>query len=729
MTKMTMNKTLLYAMMTACVATSCKETNLYEGSQNNKSGVSVVFENANSFDFSTVQSVKLTVDYSACEAQSAVFFSIYAENPYEGTEESRSLREDVRPIFEGYTNAEGIFSNQVNLPSYANDLYVVSGHFLVTENLMETTIKDGAATAIAPGSNEPAAARALRAPRKKVLTNSLETLYQLSYEVNVNTGDKTDKQIYKEWATPLGSWDSESGRPDYLLSQDEIDEQFVFTEEEKAALYETISQALVANQACNPRYLTQADLTVEKESEVALSFLGSMTCWNNSLGYYYYDESNVPTTPMDLNIIMLFPNTQDGYWKRDWHRNPNFYGNIGLNRGDAVQLMYYPHIASDDPNVRFTDAKTKFPKGTKIGFILKSNGWGMQKMQGNKKFFNSYNGSNSSTLARQYNVWGTSTDGVAYCNTTGLNPADCKIQNPQGQSRTAKFAYKAPNGDEYAIIGFEDACNDLDYDDIVLALKPADAFKKMPTVVDKTSTNYGVYAFEDLWPGKGDYDMNDAMVELQHEKTFAKKSGSSDYKIFKETFRLTTYQNYVTLQSGLALTLETKQAPSSIVMKKVDANTKDTTIVNYTVDGKTYLLTEDIKAELNSTYILELNYANGISQDKTASVKPFIYRNKGEGRWEVHIPFEAPTSKMITSYFGTEDDMSDPAKGAYYVRQGNYPFAFYLDGITIDHFKETLLKPGNESVVINKLYPKFLQWTISQGTENTDWYVHPQTAE
>ena len=244
------------------------------------------------------------------------------------------------------------------------------------------------------------------------------------------------------------------------------------------------------------------------------------------------------------------------------------------------------------------------------------------------------------------------------------------------------------------------------------------------------------------WPSQGDYDLNDALVEATHEKVFSVKSGSTTkYKILKETFYLTTYQNYVTLKSGLAVTLNTKGTPDninikkvapatkdiavtlntnvnpgSINIKKVDPATKDTTkYENFTKEGNTYLLTDDITGELGTTYILELVYKAGIEPSNIASIQPFIYRTEGEGRWEVHIPFEAPTF----------DDKSVPAEGKYYVRNSNYPFAFYLEGVSIDTFKETLLLRKNESVKISDLYPSFLPWVKSNGEEHADWYLHP----
>ena len=84
---------------------------------------------------------------------------------------------------------------------------------------------------------------------------------------------------------------------------------------------------------------------------------------------------------------------------------------------------------------------------------------------------------------------------------------------------------------------------------------------------------------------------------------------------------------------------------------------------------------------------------------------------------------EAPTAKMNTTYFGTEDDASDPSKGLYFVREGNYPFAFYMHGVNISVYEETILKRENESKPIDELFPRFMDWSTSGGTTNQDWYI------
>jgi LruC domain-containing protein len=460
-----------------------------------------------------------------------------------------------------------------------------------------------------------------------------------------------------------------------------------------------------------------------EESEVAVTLVGGNTCWNSTMGYYYYPEGQTPTNPMDLNIIMLFPNTQDGQSSFLKGKGNNYYGNIALTPGDMVQLKYYPNIASGD----YSGATTIFPKGTRIGFILKSNGWGMQKTVGDKKYYNSYLGErkDAPTVSRQYNAWAASTDGLSYStDDSQQNTADNGTYakpNREGQARTAKFAYENAQGKQYAIVSFEDACNDDDFDDVILALKPVGVFEKLPTPEEKETKKTGVYAFEDLWPAKGDYDMNDAVVDFEQVWTWKTPDvNTTESKIYKESVKLTTYQNYVTLKSGLAVTIDYKVDPTSVKMKTIKG--ADVKEANFEKDGNTYLLTDNITGTLLTQFIIEFEYSGGITESQKSTVKPFIYRNEGDGRWEVHIPFEAPTSKMITSYFGTEDDKSVPNENKFYVREGNYPFAFFLSGTTIEPFKNTILVRDNETKPIDELYPKFREWSTSKGSKNSDWY-------
>ena len=720
-----MRKTKTYFTVFFALTTlwGCHSHDLYDPNFN---GNNEVKPEANIFNFSTTQTVNLNVDYSACGA-GAVFFSIYDEYPM-SDDADPVLKDDIQPMFEAYTNNSGVFNSVITLPAYAEHLYIYTGNFFVKEQLLECDVQNGSARIIAKDARTTRRAFTRTRSADGNQTTSLETLYQLSNLVDWRTGDDTGVKIYKDWVTPLGSWDANTGRPSYLMSSsDENYSKLSFTEEEMNGIKQTIGNTLASKKTCDTRFRQPYDLALDQNSEVAVTVVGGNTCWNSTLGYYYYPEGQTPTKRADLNIIMLFPNTQDGQSTLIENKSGSgdkYNGNVALQTGDVVQLIYYPNIANGD----LSGATTEFPKGMRIGFILKSNAWGMQKSVGDKKYYNIYKGDlKNSDISRQYNAWSSSSEGMSYSSDDQeQNAADkntYSYPNPEGHARTAKFAYQNAEGQQYAIVSFEDACNDDDYDDFILALKPVGVFEELPVPDEQESKTTGVYAFEDLWPNKGDYDMNDAVVDFSQVWSWRTPDVINvDPKIYKETVNLTTDQNYVTLKSGLAVTIKNNATPTSIKMKTIKG--ADVKEVSFEKDGDTYLLTDDITRTLHTQFVIEFEYSNGITQSQQSEVKAFIYRKEGNGRWEVHIPLEAPTDKMISSYFGTGDDLSVPAEGKYYISDSDYPFAFFLSGVTIDSFKNTILVRSNESKRIdsNELYPGFIEWSVSKGKKNKSWY-------
>lgn len=713
MTKKNLSIALL-ALMTVFAISCSRETDLYDPNAANQNQAANQIPNM--FDYSTVQHVDLTVDYSASQPLGPVFFSIYAQNPYVGEGVDEYIDESILPIFEDYTNDKGVYNKKIKLPDYAQHLYVVTGNISIYDRVMETDVQNGAAKAVAVGSRE-AMTRGAAITRGEQ-TSNLNNMTYLWKTVDEN-GNVKDS-IYKKWLTPLGTWDSKSGRPNYLIQPGEVEDKLLCTQSEIDNMFATVCDALTETHACLDQYLHHPDLTLEKESEVSITVLGGSTCWNSTLGYYYYKDGEEPSNPNDLNIIMLFPNTQDGEWvpKKGKPANPNYNGNVGIQRGDAVLLKYYPHIAE---NGDLSEATTKFPVGTRIGFILKSNGWAMQ---GKSFAISNYNDSN-----RKYNVWNSSTDNASFCSPAPFGEAGTppyQYCNPNGESRSARFKYVSSNKDEYAIVSFEDACNDQDYDDIIFALKPVNSFTPLPEIEDKSTTTYGVYSFEDLWPSKGDYDLNDVVVEVAHTKTMQSEN-KQEFKIYKETFSFYTAQNYVELTSGLAVRVNHQNTPSSVVMKKIAPGQEDAQPATFKQEGNIFYLTNDVKGELYSTYILEFTFDEGHTVESESSVECFIYRDEPDGTtWEVHVPFALPTEKVCMNYFYLDDDdCSDPDKGIYYVRPGNFPFAFYLDNVRLKTL-DPILDRKNEQVSIDNVFDGYTKWVESGGTKNKDWYLYPK---
>lgn len=687
---------------------SCKDTD--EFFNNKVSGTTT--EPANTFNFSTLQTVDLQIDYSAYDTHGPVQFAIYNCNPFiEETDLTKTIDENIDPIFTGYTDKDGKFDADVTLPSYAKVLYITTGDMFVGTKKMVVAIENGAAKAVADAGAGTTRSAAHRVKGTGEQTNDLSNMYNLWMKTNDN-GVSTGEQIYKQWVTPLGTWDSHSGRPSYLLpkTSENIAKGLVFNESELSGLFTASKAALKSTVTCAEQYRTQSDLTLVKESEVSITMLGGNTCWCSTLGYYYYTEDTKPKSTMDMNIIMLFPNTMDEVYEDK--PNCDMANNIGVYDGDVVQLMYYPNIANGD----LSGATTKFPKGTRIGFIMKTNGWGSQPGSGYSLVKGT--GGIGWDCARKYNNWPSSTDGFSYC--SALKDTGSKLIK-NGNARTAKFGYASPNGKNYPIVSFEDACNDENYSDVIFALNPAEAFDALPEVGANKSTTMGVWAFEDRWPRTGDYDMNDVIVNMKDELNF-----NDNGKVTKQIFYMTTYKNVVELVTGLAVRLK-NYSGATISMKKVDKNGSSTNVTYESYDDngkKVYYLTENVEAEVGMTYVLELSYSSARAATNVADVEAFVFRKEGDGKqWELHIPYSEPTNRMNYDYFNTYSDKSNFSKGEYYVRTGLYPFAFYLSGTRVDSFLDTLLSSEGENFPIDNFYPDFVPWSRNHGSSNEDWYL------
>lgn len=690
----------LYAFF-AFTVTSCDKDEFFDDNENTNADEA----DANGFDFSTTRQIDLIVEYNGFETCGPVRFSVYNTNPIVGENtDYEHMNENIKPIIELYTDERGKFDQTISLPAYAKVLHIVTGNLAIGFDHSIVEVVNNEANVVVKNDGVTMdvyhPSRITRAAATAELTDELGKLKSTGYKVD-SKGAVTTSRVYKEWGTPLGKWNVGSGRPEgYLLDKTTVTTpMLVLSDKEVTDMYSTACNILPNNSGIdNSHYRTSADITLKEESEVTITALGSFTCWNSSLAYYYYNESNKPKKRTDLNPIMLFPNTQDGK-RYTGDINTIYKGNIGMVRGDVIQLMYYPNIANGD----YSGATTMFPKGTKIGFLMRTNGWGMMGTDYCTK-----------TYSNAMNIWVSSTEGMSFAEP--FSGKTFKVPNDTGEARTALFSYSTPDNKKFCILSFEDACDDKDYNDLIFALNPANVFLGLNEVEKDKTTTFGVYAFEDMWPLRGDYDMNDVVVDCQHELTY------SSNKVIKEVFYLTTYQNYVKMKSGLALKLETKVTPTITMKKIVSGQTKT---ASFTKEGDYYYLTDNITKELGTTYVLELSYSSAQSISNIAKVKPFIWRDDNGRRWEVHIPYEAPSPKMDMSYFGTGNDKSIPAQGKYYIRSGNYSFAFYLDGAKAEYFMDNILKRENESVPINTFFPGFLEWSVSDGKKNPDWYLHP----
>lgn len=247
------------------------------------------------------------------------------------------------------------------------------------------------------------------------------------------------------------------------------------------------------------------------------------------------------------------------------------------------------------------------------------------------------------------------------------------------------------------------------------------------------ATGFGTLAYEDLWPGKGDYDFNDLVIDYQFEiitntsnfvesvvGTFTIKAiGASFENGFGFQFPSTITASDLTV-SGYSLTenivtldgngTEANQsAPTIIVFDNVynEMLHPGGAIGVNTEVGAPYVT--PVTITINITFKPNTYTYNDLD---ISSFNPFIFVNL-DRTVEVHLPDYEPTDLADQSLFGNAEDDSNPATGKYYKTVNNLPWAI--------HIYESFDYPIEKQEVV-WAYLKFAEWAESNGSSFQDWY-------
>ena len=598
----------------------------------------------NTSNFSTIQKVQVEIDCS--NSESRVPFSIYDGNPLIEGENTIILKENVQALDGAWTDEQGKFTATVELPAYVSNVYIVS--------------------------TSPFARQAIPGKIVNGVLKVSDTDEQFTTRASYRESTRFDRNRFNNlgWNTNLGSFDDRSGVIDYAYKGN--DPKLTLSKSEMNELRTTVSKVLNTLGSCPEEYRTQADLYVEEdETAVVLTALRGWTCWNSSLGYYYYRYDQAPASLKDVKVYAVFPNTQMTWNNGSLQASPQ-----GIKEGTAVQLKYF-----DDPE--YPKGKN-FPKGYYIGFILACNAWNTY-----------FTGFNSYTLTEGF--YASSTKGFSTKVNSGIDV------------RTAMFKDKNSN----IAIAFEDFMDDQNFTDVVFSLKANPEITNVPPVDEDLNTTIektGVYAFEDEWPKAGDYDMNDVLVQYTYQKVF-----NIFNEILSESFIFKTLYNKSTVfTNGLGFILSNEGNAQSTEYFIRKENEKDFTVASgadkFTRESNAIILTDNVKTNPNAEYKVTFKYGDKNSNKKQeTSIDAFIYRPSKEGnRLEVHCPMKKPTSKVDTSLFGQYEDCSKPNEGIYYVsnQENIYPFAFYLSNANANDIAELKNFDKNEKKSISEIYPK-----------------------
>jgi len=506
----------------------------------------------------------------------------------------------------------------------------------------------------------------------------------------------------------LGTW-SNGGTPAYLEATNDVITS-AFLKDVNGALPESSPVPTY-----HPEYLASANdmnLKVNANCELSVTFVSEGAGWTNALGYYTYPTNNPPASVNDIkDRTIIYPNI-------------SFENNV-LKSGNKVKLYYL-----DKTTNKYT---ATFPAGVTVGWFLVAQGWA----------------SDSHTVKNTYRTHYSDTRFNAEAN-----------DNLKKHNVILKDAARS-----LLLMGFEDIPRDLsscdqdfndaifyatatplsavNTDDLPPVVTPKDTDKdgvpddkdEYPTDPKKAFNNYtpGSLVYEDLWPAKGDYDFNDMVLDYKFNAITNAQNNVVSI-VSKVVLRAigASYHN--------AFGIELNTTPANIASVTGQRNTKGylNIAANGTENGQTkasIMFFDDAYSILPypgagsfvNTYMsapfskpdtltVVINFVNPVSTSSlgTAPYNPFIVVNKNRGV-EVHLPNNAPTSLADKKLFGTINDKSNSATGAYYVSDYYLPWAINIP-VSFDY--------PTEKTDIRNAYLKFNAWAQSRGGSFADWYLN-----
>ncbi|MBX7124699.1 MAG: LruC domain-containing protein [Cyclobacteriaceae bacterium] len=453
----------------------------------------------------------------------------------------------------------------------------------------------------------------------------------------------------------------------------------------------------------NPEYLGDnvvTNIQLKDSAEVWVTFVTEGAGYMNTLGYYTYSLEAPPKQVSDIKqFTVVFPNVS----------LPGSGGN--LQSGSKVKLGVF------SPN-------------TGIGWFLIPNGW------------------NGKTVAQQPDI--KYSDKVLNTFTSAQY---------QQQVIILKDATR-----QLLLLSFEDLSRpggDNDFNDAVFFVtanpftsvisdnisnaKPAqgsdkdgdgvldknDAYPNDPErAFDVYTPGKGVFgslAFEDNWPSKGDYDMNDLVIDYSYhlvtnasnavvdcDGTFQVRAMGAAYKNgfgvqwpvpSSNVLKATSSSGRSSGNDGNGL--ELNQSNAVLILFDNAQDLFGTSAFVNTVQGNSFV--KPVTITSNLTFVKPVPMAD----IGYVPFNPFIFVN-GDRTAEVHLPDMLPTDAANLKLLGTQADSSVPDQGRYYKSGNNLPWAINI----AQSFDYPL-----ENRVVSDAFVNFATWAKSAGIQNKDWYT------
>ena len=253
--------------------------------------------------------------------------------------------------------------------------------------------------------------------------------------------------------------------------------------------------------------------------------------------------------------------------------------------------------------------------------------------------------------------------------------------------------------------------------------------------------------FEDNWPEKGDYDLNDVVIKLQSALLMTPENEVKQLSLVGELKSMgASYRN------GFAIELE-GVIDSQIDSTNIRFEINGTPVTSSLIEGDTtysvlkvtdnlwkyvepdtgckfYKTEPGCQSISNFVFTIKIPFYQAIPlvDFPTAPYNPFIFAtpntyhgdsfssHPGRGL-EIHLKNKRPTSKANLTYFNTLDDVSTVDFNFSYQTSTGMPWAMTINSGS----SENWYYPA-EYVDIIKAYPQFENFVLSEGSENPLWF-------
>lgn len=285
------------------------------------------------FDFDMNQSLALDIDYGFKE-EYTVLFEIYDQDPIEVNDKDGSWKKkEVEPFYRAATDKHGKFSEDgISIPADISEVWL-SSDYLGTASPVKLTINAD----------------------HRISFNQNDYVKSLLEKAStpISRGATANQHKYLDvWTLLPGmDWD-DNGRPNNLSKEKNIPPADVLYN-----IKSIFDKAGGRNIHDNyPEFFNGdmiSDIPITKDTEVSLVFVNSSAAWYNTVGYYTYPTSEIPTIE-NIKRILAFPNASPIY---------KTAGVGALVCGDEVKLKYW--------NEDTENLKTNFLRASLLAGICK----------------------------------------------------------------------------------------------------------------------------------------------------------------------------------------------------------------------------------------------------------------------------------------------------------------------------------------------------------------------